>query len=145
MHLLSLFFTKVNRKYLVPSLDISACCRKMEASSIRFQVSILRYFCYRKFSNLSTLFAVKKEGDIAFLDLHITDFRKHQKMNFIILYVKSSVAQSTNLISTYARYKHTDGFSTRILDVLMDARMLSLVARPPARIWRTMDNAAPIS
>lgn len=89
MHLLSLFFTKVNRKYLVPSLDISACCRKMEASSIRFQVSILRYFCYRKFSNLSTLFAVKKEGDIAFLDLHITDFRKHQKMNFIILYVKS--------------------------------------------------------
>lgn len=144
MHLLSLLFTKVNRKYLVPSLDTSACCRKMEASSIRFQVSILQYFCYRKFSNLSPHFLLRGKK-ATFLDLHITDFRKHQKMNFIRLYVKSSVAQSTNLISTYARYKHTDGFSTRILDVLMDARMLSLVARPPARIWRTMDNAAPIS
>lgn len=118
------FFTfhEVNRKYLVSSLDTSACCWKIEVSSIRFQVSILRHFRYRKFSNLSTLFArgEKRRYVVYIYSTKSPEFRTHRKMNFI-----GFIPRKIFLIDEFhiARHKHPDSFSTHTLDVLMNARM----------------------
>lgn len=54
----------------------------------------------------------------------------HQNQKFFDSHIKAYVANASRC-----------PFSVRILDILMNALMLSLVAKPSMRIWLTMDNA----